>query len=93
MVDFDETLTDGPVAWWDDEREAPDPDLVKYVRRHYHSGGVVIVWTARPWSEAAKIAARLTEWGVLYHGIRCEKGSADLYLDDKAKRPEEVLTN
>lgn len=89
-VDFDNTLTSGDVAYWDGERADPDPDVCDYVRDHYHGGGTVVVWTARPWSEASTIAARLTEWGVPYHGIRCEKGSADVYLDDKALHPDEV---
>lgn len=86
-VDFDNTLTQEGVRYWDGERAEPDEGVCEAVRRHYHSGGTVIVWTARPWSEASTIAARLTEWGVPYHGIRCEKGSADVYVDDKAKTP------
>lgn len=86
-VDFDNTLTEVNVAYWDGEREEPDERVCEAVRRHYHRGGTVIVWTARPWSEANTIAARLTEWKVPYHGIRCEKGSADVYVDDKAQLP------
>jgi hypothetical protein len=90
-VDFDNTLTTGNVAYWRDERPGPDRAMINRVNRHYFAGGTVIVWTARPWDEAGRIAGHLAEWGVRYHGIRCNKGSADLYLDDKAVRPEEVL--
>ena len=62
--------------------------MCQAVREHYYAGGTVIVWTARPWSEANRIAAHLTEWEVPYHGIRCEKGSGDVYVDDKALSPE-----
>ena len=89
-VDFDNTLTTENVEYWNDERPEPDEDVIERVNEHYHAGGTVIVWTARPWSEAGRIAAHLTEWGVRWHGIRCDKGSADVYLDDKAIRPEEV---
>ena len=89
-VDFDNTLTTENVEYWNDERPEPDEDVIERVNEHYHAGGTVIVWTARPWSEASRIAAHLTEWGVRWHGIRCDKGSADVYLDDKAIRPEEV---
>jgi len=89
LVDFDNTLTEDNVRYWDGEREQPDQDIVDAVRDHYHDGDTVIVWTARPWSEASTIAARLTEWELPYHGIRCEKGSGDVYIDDKAMRPEE----
>lgn len=90
-VDFDGTLTTGDVRYWEGEDPDPDPDVIERVREHYHAGGTVIVWTARPWIEASQIAAHLTQWGVPYHGIRCEKGSADIYLDDKAWRPQEVV--
>jgi hypothetical protein len=88
LVDFDNTLTDGDVAYWEGERPDPDEAVCRAVREHYHSGGTVVVWTARPWSEANRIAAHLTEWEVPYHGIRCEKGSGDVYVDDKAVTPE-----
>lgn len=90
LVDFDETLTAESVAWWVDEREEPDEQMCEYVNDLYADGKTIIIHTARPWSESGKIAARLTEWGVRYHGIRCEKGSADCYIDDKSVRPEEV---
>ena len=88
-VDFDNTLTESNVAYWDGERPDPDEAVCEAVRQQYYAGATVIVWTARPWSEAHRIAAHLTEWEVPYHGIRCEKGSADAYVDDKAVRPTE----
>lgn len=92
-VDFDNTLTEDDVAYW--EGEVPDPDeaICAWVRQRYYEGNTIIVWTARPWSEASTIAARLTEWEVPYHGIRCEKGSASMYVDDKAVHPEEVVAD
>ena len=87
LVDFDNTLTEDNVAYWEGERPEPDDTVVEAVTEQYHRGKTVIVWTARPWSEAARIAAHLTEWGVPYHGLRCEKGSGDLYVDDKAVQP------
>lgn len=88
-VDFDNTLTTGDCRYWDGEVPEPDEAVCEAVREHYRSGGTVVVWTARPWGAARLVAARLTEWEVPYHGIRCEKGSADLYVDDKAVTPEE----
>ena len=88
FVDFDNTLTCGDVAYWDGERPTPDEYVIERVRDAYYMGCTVIVHTARMWSEAAQIAAHLTEWMVPYHAIRCEKGSADVYVDDKAMTPE-----
>lgn len=90
-VDFDNTLTLDGVAYWDDERPDPDEPALEAVREHYRAGGTVMIWTARPWSEAGRIASHLAEWGVPYHGIRCEKGSADVYVDDKALRPSDAF--
>jgi len=89
FVDFDNTLTEDNVRYWEGEVPVPDEAVCDAVTEFYQSGGTVVVWTARPWSEASSIAARLTEWEVPYHGIRCEKGSGDIYVDDKATTPEE----
>lgn len=91
MVDFDGTLTQGEARYWMDEVEEPVEEMLEWTRQQYFAGAHVVVWTARPWSQAAVIAARLTEWGVPYHGIRCEKGGGSGYVDDKAARPHEVL--
>lgn len=91
FVDYDNTLTVSSVAWWEDEVPEPNVEMVEWTRDQYAQGHTIVVWTARPWSEANKIAARLTEWEVPFHGVRCEKGSADRYVDDKSKRPEEVV--
>jgi hydroxymethylpyrimidine pyrophosphatase-like HAD family hydrolase len=88
-VDFDNTLTAGDIEYWNNEHPEPDDAVIEAVREHYHAGGTVIVWTARPWKYAHRVAAWLTLWQVPYHGIRCEKGSADQYIDDKALRPHE----
>lgn len=93
MVDFDGTLTEGDAKYWEGEKADPNEQVIDAVRSHYHSGGTVVIWTARPWSEASSIAARLTEWGLPYHGIRCEKGSGDLYVDDKAVTPEAFVND
>ena len=88
-VDFDNTLTESNVAYWDGERPRPDHDVVESTRNAYYKHHVVIIWTARPWDQAGQIASHLTEWGVPYHGIRCNKGSGDVYIDDKMLSPKE----
>ncbi len=90
-IDFDNTLTQGDCIYWEDERPQPDEAVCEAVREKYYDYHIIIVWTARPWSEANQIAAHLTEWEVPYHGIRCAKGSATQYVDDKAIRPDELV--
>jgi len=93
MVDFDDTLTtgEGPPYWDGENFEQPNEEMVEWVNQKYEEGNFIVIWTARPWSQAGQIASHLAEWGVKYYGIRCAKGGADLYVDDKAKRPEEVV--
>lgn len=90
-VDFDGTLTKGKAKHWEGETAEPNPEMIEWVKDSYYSGKIIVIWTARPWSQASNIAARLTEWDVPYHGIRCAKGGATYYIDDKAMRPEEIL--
>jgi len=89
-VDFDNTLTESDVAYWEGERPDPDIEVCAAVKERYHAGDTIIIWTARPWSEANNIAAYLTKWEIPYHGIRCEKGGADVYIDDKTTPVEEI---
>lgn len=90
-VDFDGTLTHGEAKFWEGEIEQPRQSVCEYVREKYYEDWTIIIWTARPWSEANMVAARLTEWEVPFHAIRCEKGGGDVYLDDRAKHVDDIL--
>lgn len=90
-VDFDNTLTQDNVAYWAGEVPEPDEDVIDAVNELYNDGHTIIIWTARQWGQANVIAARCTEWGLKFHGIRCAKGSADLYIDDKSCSPEDFV--
>ncbi|MFC7199571.1 hypothetical protein [Halospeciosus flavus] len=84
-VDFDETLTRDSGDPYKAGGEQPDEAMVEYVRRLKEDEQYdIVVWTARPWKHAGHIAGLLTMWGVPYNGLKCEKGGAHVYLDDKA---------
>lgn len=91
-VDFDKTLTtgEGTPYWEDDWEDVADGDMIEWVNDRYKEGNHIVIWTARPWNVAHQVASFLEKHEVRYHGIRCNKGGADLYVDDKTKRPEEV---
>mgnify|MGYP006297666421 CR=1 FL=1 len=84
-VDFDKTLTVDSGDPFQPGGETPNTEMIEYIkeiRETKHYG--VVIWTARPWSHASHIAGLLTMWEVPYTGLRCEKGGAEAYLDDKA---------
>jgi trehalose-6-phosphatase len=84
-VDFDHTLTEDSGDPYQPGGETPNEEMIEYVQSlKEERNEEIIIWTARPWSHAQHIAGLLTIWGVPYNGIRCEKGGADAYLDDKA---------
>ncbi|UPW02049.1 hypothetical protein M0R88_08130 [Halorussus gelatinilyticus] len=91
-VDFDKTLTEGERSYIHEEPEDPDEEMVQWVNEQYAEDNTIIIWTARPWEAAQDTVARLTEWGVDWHGIRMEKGNADMYVDDKGTTPADELT-
>jgi len=91
-VDFDKTLTTGEGAdfWEDDEKEYPNEEVIDWVKEMYHNGHVIIIHTARQWEQASTVESYLVKWNVEYHGLRCNKTGADLYVDDKAENVEKV---
>ncbi|EMA40191.1 hypothetical protein [Halococcus hamelinensis] len=90
-VDFDKTLTAGEEGYITEEAEDPNEEMVEWVNYQYRKGNTIIIWTARPWEAAQETVARLTEWGIDWHGIRMEKGHADVYVDDKGTTPSDEL--
>lgn len=91
-VDFDKTLTsEEGGTYFTADPTLPNRDMIEWVNEQYIKGHTIIIWTSRPWSEAGRTAGKLAEWGVRWHGMVCEKGSADLYVDDKATPPDVVI--
>lgn len=90
-VDFDGTLTDPDQDEWRPAEDCePQEQVIDLVREAYFDGAKVIVWTARQWTEASQIAGWLDIHEVPYHGLRCGKGGAEQYLDDKTVPTEDV---
>jgi hydroxymethylpyrimidine pyrophosphatase-like HAD family hydrolase len=88
-VDFDGTLTDpSNDEWAAVEDQEPNPSMLDSVEDAYENGDKIIIWTARQWKDAPQIAGWLMMHEVPFHGIRCCKGGADRYIDDKILSPE-----
>jgi len=91
-VDFDKTLTDpNQDEWGPAFEQEPNEEIVEATKEAYFDGKKVVIWTARQWPEAPQIAGWLTAHEVPYHGLRCGKGGADKYVDDKTVTPDEFL--
>ena len=91
-VDFDKTLTDPNQDEWNPaDKQEPNQEVIETVREEYRSGKKIVIWTARKWREAPKVAGWLTIHEVPYHGLRCDKGGADRYVDDKTVTPKEFV--
>ena len=86
-IDFDGTLTDGTSY----ENLAPNEAIIAKVIDLYFKGHIIIIWSARQWSDAYIIAGWCILHHVPYHGIMLGKGGTDYYVDDKAINLEDFL--
>lgn len=89
-VDFDNTLTQENVEYWNDEQPEPDETVIAWVNQRYFDGDTILIWTARPESVRPQTQRWLDEWDVRHHALVMDKLSADVMVDDKAKHPENV---
>lgn len=78
-IDFDGTLTTGESYIV----LTPNKEMIDKVRELYFTGHIIIIWSARLWSDATKIVAWLIQNEIPFHGIMLGKGGSDYYVDDK----------
>lgn len=74
----------------------PDHEMIEVVQRLHRAGHEITIDTARGsvtgrgWHDVT--ASQLDKWGVPYDHLRVgEKPYADVYVDDKAVRPGELI--
>lgn len=88
-VDMDGTLCEG--EFWGEGDPEPIPEMIERVRKWYHKGAHIIIYTARFTHHYPATHAWLIKHGVPFHGITMQmKPGADCYLDDKALNPEDL---
>lgn len=92
-VDLDGTLTTSN-AWTEEECLTAEPryDIIGKIRKLYYQRNHIIIYTARPEYFRNETEFWLRKNGVKYHALVMSnnKMGADLYIDDKAMRPEEL---
>lgn len=90
-VDMDGTLCTGEF-WKDEEEPQPIPETVELVKKLYLKGAHIVIYTARRPELYPLTMAWLIKNGIPFHGIAMTyKCGADLYIDDKVLRPEELI--
>ncbi len=81
-VDYDDTiLVNGSI----------DKDMIEYLRKIQREGGKVVLWSARE-GDSLNVAVCVCEaYGLVFDSIAVGKPLADMYIDDKAVRPSEIV--
>ena len=92
-VDIDGTIcTQTSAAEY--EKAEPIKENIDKINKLYDEGNTIIYWTSRgtltliDWMDL--LEEQLESWGCRYHDIRVGKPYYDLWIDDKAKRIEEI---
>jgi uncharacterized HAD superfamily protein len=92
-VDIDGTLTTND-CWTEDDclYAEPKKDIIEKVNKLYYQMNHIIVYTARREELRGATEYWLRKNGVKYHAIVMgyNKMGADIYVDDRAIRPEEL---
>jgi hypothetical protein len=106
VIDLDNTLCHTPETRTEDgqfleyhyDECVPYQDRIAQVNQLYDAGHTIVIDTARgastglDWLEFT--ARQLAEWGLRYHRLRVGlKAGGDLYIDDRAMRPEEFFND
>jgi len=89
-VDLDGVLT-YETEGHDYLNRTPNMPMIHKIRHCYHDGSRIILYSARLKRDRKITIDWLTKNNVPYHELILGKPLADVYIDDKAKRPEEVL--
>jgi hypothetical protein len=89
-VDMDGVICEG--EFWGGVDPQPKQDFIDQMWKWYQKGAHIVIYTARQPRHYARTHGWLIAHEVPFHGITmCMKPGADIYLDDKCFRPEEVL--
>lgn len=81
-VDYDDTIL---------QNKSINLDMINYLLERKKKWAKVILWTVREGKSRSEAIEVCRNYGLEFDGIAEGKILADLYIDDKAKRPEEVI--
>ena len=96
-VDFDGTITREAghphdiSTWVAMGDKTQNTEVTDWMRERYIAGDIIVVYTARWWKDYHEIKAWLDERQIHYNMIQCGKLKADVYLDDRAMKLEDIV--
>lgn len=89
-VDMDGVICKG--EFWGGDDPEPQTEMIEFLWKIYKQGAHIIIYTARQPRHYAVTHAWLIKHEVPFHGITmCMKPGADVYIDDKALHPDDLL--
>ena len=83
-VDYDDTIIQNGSVY---------VSLVQYLIEQQKHGAKVILWTCRVGERRDEAVEVCRRHGLVFDEVAVGKPLADVYIDDKAKRPDEVLVS
>ncbi len=89
-IDIDGTICEDQDSWWEYSKAKPIPEAIQKVNKLFHEGHQVVLFTARYPENREVTLDWLNKYGVLFHEIIFGKFRADVYIDNCAKRMEEL---
>jgi len=89
-VDIDGTLCKEEHRWWEYDEAKPYIQAIYKVNALFSQGNYIIIHTARPEKDRNVTQKWLDRYKVRYHELVMDKPRADVYLDNAAKRMDEI---
>jgi len=91
-VDLDQTLTIGEYNYWKDDIDdiKPNEKVVEWVKQQYWEGNFIVIYTARKEMNRFITEMWLKKYVVWFHVLVMDKLRADIYLDDRNMKLEDI---
>lgn len=89
-VDLDGTLTNETFGW-DYANRTPNLDMIAWVNMQFEGSHYIELFSSRLPCDKKVTKEWLKKHGVKYNRLVLGKPRYELYIDDIAKRPEEVI--
>lgn len=89
-VDIDGTLCIESPQWWHYAKATPITEAIKKVNSLFGLGHTIILFTARYEKDRIVTKIWLDKYKVRYHKLVMGKPRADIYIDNAARRMNEI---